>query len=243
MSESILSLPAAQPDEVVRWGPEPDQVADLRLGSPDQPLVIVIHGGFWRPRTDRTHTRHMTLALAERGYTVVSAEYRRVLGSPDLTMDDIRVALHVLPTSLHGYFNGRVILMGHSAGAHLALWAAAESPPPGLLGTIAMAPISDLVAADAAHLGNDALRDFLGVPALDRPDLDPARQDHPAQRTVLLAGGQDDEVPAAISDGYVRAHPAVEFEVISAAGHYSFIDPTSAAWPMIIETLRSVSTG
>jgi len=243
VSESILSRPASEPDDVLTWGPEPDQVADLQLGSPSQPLIIVMHGGFWRPRTDRTHLRHMARALAEQGYTVVTPEYRRVLGNPDLTMDDVRVGLHVLPTTLHGYYDGRVILMGHSAGGQLALWAAAVCPPAGLIATIGLAPISDVQAADSIQIGRGAVRDFLGTAAIERPDLDPARLPSPGQRMILLAGEVDDETPPRLSDGYVRAHSNVEFHELPSIGHYEFIDPASAAWATILETLTNVTAG
>ena len=243
MSESILSRPASEPDDVLTWGPQNDQVADLRLGSVTQPLIIVIHGGFWRPRTDRTHLRSMTQALADCGYTVISPEYRRVSGDPDITMDDIRVGLQVLPTAVHGYFDGRVILMGHSAGSHLALWAAATCPPPGLIATIALAPIADLQAANTANLGGGALRDFIGESVEERFDLDPARLPSPLHPTILFSGALDDEVPPAMSDDYLRAHPGVDSRVLESVGHYEFIDPNSAVWPTIVATLRAVSQG
>lgn len=243
VSESILSRPASEPDDVLTWGPEPDQVADLQLGSPLEPLIIVMHGGFWRPRTDRTHLRHMSRELAERGYTVVSPEYRRVLGNPDLTMDDVRVGLQVLPTTLHGYYDGRVILMGHSAGSHLALWAAAVCPPQGLIATIGLAPIPDLQAADTRHIGRGAVRDFLGVAARERPDLDPAQLPSPEHKVILLAGQVDDEAMPELCDGYVRAHPNVDFHVLPSTGHYEFIDPGSQAWATILETLTLVAAG
>ena len=243
VSESILSRPASEPDDVLTWGPQNDQVADLRLGSANQPLIIVIHGGFWRPLTDRTHLRPMTQALADCGYTVISPEYRRVSGNPDITMDDIRVGLQVLPTAVHGYFDGRAILMGHSAGGHLALWAAGVCPPQGLIATIALAPIADLQAAQTADLGGGALLDFVGGPVEDRSDLDPARLPSPAQPTILLSGALDDQVPPAISDGYLRAHRGVDSRVLESVGHYEFIDPNSAVWPTIVATLRAVSQG
>jgi acetyl esterase/lipase len=240
VTPEILTRPTPEPDELLTWGPLPEQVADFFHGSARLPLVIFIHGGFWRPRTDRTHARHLADALSEAGYPCVSLEYRRVLGLPDFTMDDLRLAMEVVPGSLARHFDGRTVLMGHSAGSHLALWAASECPPAGLVAAIGLAPIPDLEAADEAHLGRDALRDFLGAPASARPDLDPARLPGPDCQTYLLAGAEDDEVPAHISEGYVRQSPGVEFSVLPGVDHYSFIDPTSEAWHMIVEKLDLV---
>ena len=240
VTSDILSRPAPEPDELLTWGPLSDQVADLFLGSADRPLVIALHGGFWRPQYDRTHLRHLGRALSDHGYSVVLPEYRRTPGDPDATTDDVRVGIHVLPTAVRGYFDGRTVLMGHSAGSHLALWAASACPPTGLVATVALAPIPDLEAADEAHLGRDALRDFLGTPASARADLDPVRLPEPQCPTYLLAGSDDDEVPSFVSDRYVRERPDVRFSMLPGVDHYSFIDPTSGAWQMIVEKLDVV---
>ena len=241
MSEEILSRPAPVPDELLTWGPQADHVADLFLGSAERPLVLALHGGFWRPQYDRTHLRHLGRAVADHGYSVALLEYRRVPGEPELTMDDVRVCLQVVPTFLHGYFNGQVLLLGHSAGGHLALWAASICPPDDLVGTIAMAPVSDLRAADEAHLGGDAVRDFLGGPAIDHPALDPTALPTPQTPVTVVLGGRDDVVPTAVSDGYRIAHPDVTVVVLDTADHYDVIDPLSQTWPSIVETLDLVS--
>ncbi len=240
MTADILSHPAPEPDELLTWGPLPDQVADLFLGSTDKPVLIALHGGFWRPAYDRTHLRHLGRAFSDLGYSVVLPEYRRALGDPDVTTDDVRVGLHVLPTAVHGYFDGRVVLLGHSAGGHLALWASAACPPSGLIGTLALAPIADLQQADVAGLGRGAVRDFLGGPASSRVDLDPTLLGAPATRTIVIMGGQDDVVPTPTSDGYLRAHPDVTVDVLETADHYDLIDPRSPIWPSITATLDDV---
>jgi len=69
--ESILERPSAPLDAVVRWGEGEDDVADVRYGDPARPLVVLIHGGFWRPAYDRVHVRATTEALAREGWTRV----------------------------------------------------------------------------------------------------------------------------------------------------------------------------
>jgi acetyl esterase/lipase len=238
MSREILSRPAPEPDDQLTWGPLPDQVADLFLGSPESPLVIAIHGGFWRPAFDRTHLRHVGRALADLGYSTVLPEYRRIPGQPDVMTDDVRVALHVLGTTVHGYFNGRAVLLGHSAGGHLALWASAVCPPYGFAGTCALAPVADLRAADEANLGSGAVRDFLGTAATERPDLDPAELSAPQGRITLILGGRDDVVPAHVSSSYAHVHPAVDVQVVEEADHFDLIDPTSSSWHVITQALE-----
>ncbi len=63
----------------VRYADHDDAVIDLHL--PDEAadrLVVLLHGGFWKPEWDRRHTRPMARALADAGCTVATPEYRRV---------------------------------------------------------------------------------------------------------------------------------------------------------------------
>ena len=91
---SILTRTATPPDETLRYGPHPDQVADLRHGArgTQLPLVVVIHGGFWKPAYDRSHAQAMSAALAADGWSVVTLEYRRTPGQPQDTVQDIAAA-------------------------------------------------------------------------------------------------------------------------------------------------------
>src|SRR5580693_7703987 len=89
----ILTRPSRRPDQVLLYGPRDDQVADLRLprtgaggtgggsggesGARELPLVIFLHGGFWRGAIDRSHTGSLGDALAASGFVVCVPEYRR----------------------------------------------------------------------------------------------------------------------------------------------------------------------
>jgi acetyl esterase/lipase len=146
MSREVLTRPAAPPDHTAAYGSDPDQVVDLwapRRGlgpgapagdaaSAKAPLVVVIHGGFWRAAYDRLHSRPMANALAEAGYAVAVPEYRRV-GSPGGggwpgTFDDTAAMLDAVGglAAVVGADPRRTVWIGHSAGGHLALWAAAR---------------------------------------------------------------------------------------------------------------------
>ena len=81
---SVLTRAVAPPDTTVSYGAMPEHVADVRFGDEraiHRPLVVIVHGGFWRPTIDRAHTGPMAVALAERGWTVAAIEYRRVPGA------------------------------------------------------------------------------------------------------------------------------------------------------------------
>jgi acetyl esterase/lipase len=238
MSEpAILTEPGPEPAAQGSYGTDPDQVVDLWPGAdPDRPVVVMLHGGFWRPRTDRTHTRWLAAALRGAGWSVVVPEYRRVPGRPDLTVEDVRAALAALPALLGRPPRG-VLVLGHSAGGHLALWAAAAAPVPGLRLTVGLAPVADLVLAHRDRLGSGAVAAFLGGDPQDRPDLDPVRLAPPDTPVEILHGTDDDVVPLGVSASYARAHPRTLLHALDGAGHYDLIDPDSDAFAHLVALL------
>jgi acetyl esterase/lipase len=169
----VLTRPAPPPDHLLRYGPGPDQVADLRLppglgmdaAGRAPALILLLHGGFWRAAYDRTHLGPLASALAAESFAVCTPEFRRT-GQPGGgwpgTFDDVALAVDRLPGLVQavlpgGAAVGGVVLAGHSAGGHLALWSAGrhrlgrDSPwhlDPGASGT---------GGASAADGGGDAL--------------------------------------------------------------------------------------
>ncbi len=100
---AVLTRAAPEPDVTVAYGEHPDQIADLRrpAGSgPPRPLVVVVHGGFWRAEYDRRHTGPLASALAALGYPVAQLEYRRT-GQPGGgwpgTLTDVLAGVSALP--------------------------------------------------------------------------------------------------------------------------------------------------
>jgi acetyl esterase/lipase len=240
---SVLTREARAPDEVVTYGTAPDQVADVRFGdarAEQRPLVLIIHGGFWRPAYDRAHTGPMSEALADAGWTVAAAEYRRIPHDPDTMVRDVALALDVLPTKVKRH-NGSVILVGHSAGGHLVLWASVAHRTPQLVGTLALAPVADLLLAHDRQLGDGAVIAFLDTDPKSRADLDPRRLPAPEIPVTIVHGTDDDIVPLEIAESYVATHRHVQLVRVHGADHFAVIDPKSRAWPRVIERLESLA--
>ncbi len=242
---SVLSRPASAPDTVLGYGPDPEQVADVRFAPDDRserPLLVVLHGGFWRPEFDRVHLRPMTEALAAAGWTTIAPGYRRVPGRPDLTVGDVHAAVRAV-AGWRDLAGRPVVLAGHSAGGHLALQTAAALGPPHVpAGVLALAPVADLRLGQELGLDGDAVPAFLGEGAAARPDLDPARLPTPGAPVRILHGTEDRIVPIAVSESYVRHHPRAMLTPVD-CGHFALIDPRSAAWPTVLEFLQGTAAG
>lgn len=249
---SVLTRPARGPDEVVAYGSDADQIADVRFGTQGsdgangadraavRPLVLIVHGGFWRPQYDRAHTGPMAEAIAAAGWTVASVEYRRVPGDPDKTLQDVSDALTKLPAKI-AHHNGKVVLVGHSAGGHLVLWLTVARRTPQLIGTLALAPAADLQLADELNLGDGATRLFLGADPKTRRDVDPRQLSSPQIPTVIVHGDRDVVVRIPVAESYVAAHSSVQLVRLAGVGHFAVIDPLSAVWPTILDELRKLS--
>ena len=235
---SVLGRASHPPDQTWLYGPHPDTVADVYLPGDDRGAmpVVLIHGGFWRPEYDRTHLRSLAQALADTGRPVISLEYRRIPGSPDLTFADLRSAIEQLPDLMKEWDRADFLLMGHSAGGHLALLLAQTSAPGQLAGCIALAPVADLVLAQDLHLDGDAVVAFLGADAAARSDLNPSRLNAPPCRALVIHGDRDSLVPLELSRSFADA-TGVPLRLLPDCGHYELIDPQSPAWPILLTTL------
>lgn len=136
-ARSILSLPAAAPAETLRYGEADSQVVELflprtRVSDDPLPVVVLVHGGCWRQTVaGRELVRPAAGAFLERGFAVWSIGYRRVDeegGGYPGTFTDVGRAIDLLrdEAGARNLDLSRVVFWGHSAGAHLALWAAAR---------------------------------------------------------------------------------------------------------------------
>jgi acetyl esterase/lipase len=201
---------------------------------------VLVHGGFWRPDFDRMHLQPMAAALAAAGWSTLLPEYRRHPGHPDDTVADVHAAVRAARRQPDGAASGgRIVLVGHSAGGHLVLQAAAGLGDE-VAGVVALAPVADLVLAQDLGLDGDAVRAFLGGDARDRPDLDPVRLPAPTARTAVVHGRDDGIVPLSVAESYCRQHPSAELIAVD-GGHFGLIDPRSATWPRVLEALEGVS--
>lgn len=233
---SVLFREGPKPDSVLTYGPHPDQLCDLYLPAVDSDVrrfpIVFLHGGYWRPEYDRMHARSAAGGLAAAGWRTALVEYRRVPGDPDATVSDVFDAIRC---ASNAFDQSQVIVVGHSAGGHLALLAGARSELP-VHAIVTLAPVSDLAMADAWNLDEGAVRQFLGADATTRPDLDPNLVPALCAPTSIMHGSEDSIVPCSMSEGYGR-RAGVTVTELPNVGHYELIDPLSSAWPELLAHL------
>jgi acetyl esterase/lipase len=239
------------PAPVVRYGAHPDQVANLHLpageGGP-WPCVLLIHGGFWRERWDRTLMTPLAIDLAQRGYAAWNVEYRRVGqegGGWPGTLDDVAAAADAL-ADIADVDQSRLVAVGHSAGGHLSLWLGGRTGGRvRLRAAVSQAGVVDLAQAHADDLGSGAVVDFIGGGPAELPDryaeADPAVRMPLGIGQLLVHGSDDDIVPPTQSRSYVdRARSAgdeIELAEIVGADHFDVVDPEHDAWRVVVQCL------
>ena len=235
-NRSVFDLEAVQPTNSVSYGNASDQVIDLYLPEKtSKPLIVLIHGGFWRPEFDRKHLSPIAKALADSGWPVALIEYRRIIGNPDATLHDVHSAMKKLSEDF-----GATILLGHSAGGHLALLVGSKFE---VKGVIALAPVTDLIQSEEMDLDEGAVSDFLGAPAKLRPDLNPIGLP-PLKSTVLLIHGTADiRVPIQSSRDYISKMDTNSTDLLELenTGHFELIDPRSDVFGQICRELTALS--
>jgi len=241
-----------------RYGTVRQQFGDLYLPPSGRPrgTVVVIHGGFWQGSYALDLGAAISADLADRGWAAWNIEYRRLGdgGGWPHTFADVAAAVdHVarldVPTD-------QVVTLGHSAGGHLAAWAASRrgddlpggSPRVKVTATVPQAGVLDLRTAATRGLGGTAVPDLVG--GMPTRLADRYRLADPVERLPLgvpircVHGVDDTTVPLPQSRAYVdRARAAGDdAELVQVPGdHFALIDPGTPAWHRTVEVLAALT--
>lgn len=250
-----------------RYGPEREQYGRLRVpasGAPPYPVVVVIHGGFWRAAYGIEHMEPLAEALTAEGYATWSIAYRRVGeagGGWPGTFLDVGAAIDEL-RAVTGDVRidlARAVTLGFSAGGHLALWAAARpripagSPlraadPLPVRGAISLAGVCDLGRGHAIRVGAgavDALMDSSPERVPERYGAgDPSALLPLGVPQVLIHGTVDGNVPLELSRAYADKAAAsgddIRLVTLAGTGHFDLVDPSGRPWDALREALSSL---
>lgn len=243
------------------YGSDPAQCGDLhqpeRVRRP--PVVCLLHGGFWRMPYGYDQMTPLAEDLARRGYAAWNLEYRRVGaaggGWPGTFQDVCAGVDHLAALAEQGadLDLDRVVAVGHSAGGHLALWAAGRSrvgrsfpwavPRVRLAGAVGQAPLTDLIGA---YEPGGSVAALIGASPEDRPEIYAAASPRallPHGIPQLIAhGDQDEAVSIDLARHYVDdargKGDAVDFVELPGSGHFEHVDVATAAWAAVVDWLE-----
>ena len=271
--EDLAALPSRAPDRRIAYGIDSSQYGELRIpaGTGPHPLVVLIHGGCFKAAYATAHYfGAMADALKADGIATWNIEYRRLgepgSGWPGTYLDVGRAVDYVRDIASEYHLDlGRVVVVGHSAGGHLAMWTAARhrlpkaselyaADPLTVRGVVDLAGPVDMTAnipGYEALCGDTVITSLLGgTPA--------AVPDHYAQASaikllplaipqVLVLGSHEDYVPRPLVDAYVQAATQAGDQVrrilIPGAGHFEIASPRSFTWPQINAAIQSLLDG
>jgi len=263
--DEVLKLPNPAPDARIPYGSDPLQFGDLRLPEAEgpHPVVVIIHGGCWRSQYTIEHIGSFADALTRDGLATWTIEYRRV-GDPGGgwpgTFLDVGAAIdhiHRLREE-HALDISRVVVAGHSAGGHLALWAGARrkltdaalrgKDPLALKGVVSLAGVDNLRRAIDEGVCDNMAAELLGGTPEEVPEryavTSPIELLPLGVAQHLVSGARDPIVPEAFGRDYCRAAREAGDEavltVIPDAGHFELIAPSTAAWRQVKKAIWEI---
>jgi acetyl esterase/lipase len=237
---------------IERYGSHPSQVAELfEPEGAARGVAVVIHGGFWRAAYDRHLMDDLCRDLAARGWAAWNLEYRRLGdgGGWPHTFEDVEAGIRHVKASNKvllaedpgardaSQASNKVLLaIGHSAGGHLALWAAAY----GLVtAAVSQAGVCDLAEAARLGLSRGVVHELLPPDAYAQAS--PAELLPHGVPQLLVHGEADDTVPVELSRSYyaaaVEAGDEVDLVTLPGVRHFEHLDPSSEAWRAVIDWL------
>jgi len=263
--QAYMGQTPVEADARIAYGPSPAQVVDLFLpkGKGPHPVVVLIHGGCYLAEYQGLpQTSGIAADLAKRGYAVWNVEYRK-LGEPGAgypgTFLDVADAVDRIRAEAPRYHldTAKVVALGHSAGGHLALWAAARhrlpksSPlwradPLPIRAVVSLGGIGDLKGQGdvfAGACGPEPIPSIIAKASRENPyaDTSPAELLPLGARVVMISGAFDHVMPPFTGRAFVeklrKAGDSAEVMAIPDAGHFDVVMSTTEAWKTVAATL------
>ena len=271
--QDLQALPGSAPDRRVAYGADSSQYGELRVpsGAGPHPVAVLIHGGCFKAAyANLRELGAMADSLKALGIATWNVEYRRLGqpggGWPETHRDVGRAVDHLRSlATTHALDLGRVVVVGHSAGGHLALWAAARGrlpktsalyaanplPVRGVVDLAGPVDVSANIEGYQAQCRDSVITSLLGgmptaVPERYADASSPALLPLGIPQMIVL-GEHEDFVPRPLAEAYVRtaarAGDAARLIVIAGMGHFELAMPNTPAWPTVAGVIRSLVDG
>jgi acetyl esterase/lipase len=263
--QDLMQLPTPASGQKIAYGKDSLQFGELRMpaGKGPFPVVVVIHGGCWLAQYNYQYMNHLSAALTKADYATWNLEFRRV-GDPGGgwpgTFLDVGQGVDFVKQLARQYSlnSKKVVVMGHSAGGHLALWAAGRKNLPRnselytrnplkVTGVVSLAGIPDLVSYSVAKGScNAAVEKLMG----GSPGAVPHRyqQGTPSSKLArratvrLVQGSLDPIVPVSQASDFAAKSSGkgshVKIALLPQAGHFDLVAPTSPVWPTVAQAVK-----
>lgn len=271
--QALQALPAKPADKRIAYGEDSSQYGDLRIppGPGPHPVAVLIHGGCFKAAYANVRDlAAMADTLKAEGIATWSIEYRRLGesggGWPGTYLDISRGVDHLRTIAREYALDlNRVVLVGHSAGGHLAMWAAGRSrvPPASEIhtdnplrvrGVIDLAGPVDMAAhiTEYQTLCRDSVITTLlgGTPekvSQRYMEASPIKLVPLGVPQVLISGEFEEFVPRPLVEAYAttagNAGDSVRVIVIPGVGHFEIANPHASPWPAVESAIRSLLNG
>lgn len=272
VGKEVVNEPIVTEKEIIypvrlSYGADLLQFGDLRVPDGDGPfpVLVIIHGGCWLSQYDLSLMDEMAEDLTARGYATWNLEYRRTEdqgGGWPGTFLDVANGLNYIKNLAKGYpiDESKVVVMGHSAGGHLALWLGSQEQLPEenelkiknllkITGIISLAGITDLESYDAPSGCGSNVRKLMGGPISEFPNRYAIASPInliPLEIPQILITGKDDNIVSVdhIAPYYNQALSVgdpIRLITIPDAGHFEVITPGSVAWPHIVQAVAELT--
>jgi len=234
-AEDAASYRQAHAPRVIRYGSSPRQRIDFFAGDGTGPIVVFIHGGYWRA-LDGSSVSHMARGLNAHGVGVAIPTYDLC---PQVSVAEIIEEIRQATREL-AKLSETLVMSGHSAGGHLAAcmlatdWKAYDaSLPSNLVG--AVYAISGLF--DLEPLVPTSINKALGLNQAAAKAASPLFWKPPSHGSLDAVVGELESAEyhrqsRNIVEFWGRAGLATQFGTVTGANHFTAIaplaDPTSS---------------
>jgi len=254
---------------LIHYGDAAMQFGELRLPDTTQntpsPLVIIIHGGCWVTAfADYRFMDNFSEAITALGYATWNIEYRALGtdGEWPVIFQDVSQAVDYVEVLAQSYAidTSKVAIIGHSAGGHLALWAASRSQIPSnsqlyrsnplaIKGVISLAGIANVLGTNSC---NTLANDVIGIPINDfsnslfsrLEETSPLAMLPTATKTRLFSGSEDTIVPSTMGNEYfihaIAAGDDSTHSILQGLDHFDLIDPNNHNWALYKSALEDM---
>lgn len=261
--QDVLAVPFKKKVRHISYGTGPSQFGELYLPKTKSPhpVVIVLHGGCWMTMATLNFMAPFCIDLASRGYAVWNLEYTRIGeegGGWPGTFQDVADGIDHLRILEKEYALNlkNIVIVGHSSGGHLALWAAGrknlnkesvlyQPNPLPIHGAVNIAGTGILKAFET--MDEKVCGQKVISPLINGTHYEEGCPSHLlplGAHQVLIGGTQDEAVPVSLMQKYEKlakkAGDNIRFVEIKESGHFEFVVPGTPAHKNTVAEIEKV---